>query len=133
MKGLSKKQLARRDELVSALTDTRANLADELSSAHDYMQDAVDAVETVLADYNTAIGEALEFASDVGADIVGYMAARSDKWQASEKADDYANWADYWISAEIEEIHLEDVISFEVDDAPHEFAATLEMLPEEAG
>lgn len=104
MRKLSAELVARRDALVGRLAEARV-LVESVAAAHDKVVDEIEALR-----------------DEVVAAIDEYVGARSDKWQAGERAERYLDWRGEW----------EDLVVDKVDvpiDAGDEIAA----LPVEVG
>jgi hypothetical protein len=79
----------------------------DLRLAYENLYDAVN-------EYNVLVGEVNAFAAEVAREMQDYFDERSEAWQASDKADEFASWMSAWDTLEIEEADIpEGIYEFE--------------------
>lgn len=119
MKKLSKEQMEIRGELIEALKEAEGTVNELIEAANRKIEDANEAINDAngaLSDLNNAIdtlnakiAEAETWGSEISSEIGDYMDERSDKWQESEKADNYRSWKEPFESLTTDSIeHIED-------------------------
>lgn len=94
MKKLSKSDIARRAEIATKLAEALSAVEDE----HNVLQEAMNAYNAKVADYNEALAEANGFVEDIANEIQSYMDDRSEKWHEGDTGEMYATWVDGWTS-----------------------------------
>jgi hypothetical protein len=123
MRKLSKERIAERDALQGKFYDLETALeiaADEFNSA---VEAAWEKVEAAMTAYNEAIADANQWQQDCAAAIQDYIDGRSEKWQASEKGQEYAEWVREYEET-FDELNLE---------KPNELSLDLENMSELLG
>ena len=70
------------------------DLKRQLSGLYDRLLDAASEAEHAVDSYNELATEYNDALAEVVNQIETYVDARSEKWQESERADDYAEWVD---------------------------------------
>lgn len=111
MKKLTSSQQARHREIVDKLEEYQAEGSALVDAYNDKLaelyQELHDTVENLGADLLSDIGnldrsclqEAEEFAEEVRDSLTEFFDARSEKWQESEKGQEYQSWIDDWEAA----------------------------------
>lgn len=89
MKGLTEKQLERRDELVIELRAIEMTLS------------------PVLASFNEKLGEARKFVEEIHFDMEAYASDHSDQWHEGEAGEVHAEWRGEWEGAELDDISFD--------------------------
>lgn len=94
-------------ELRDALNDAWKKLDAQIDTYNSSLDDMREEIETAVEEYNSAIAEAREFRDEIVQDIEDYMSERSDKWQESDKAEQYRAWQSEWEGIELDEMEFE--------------------------
>ena len=66
------------------------------------------AMETAIDNYNSMIREVRELRDEIVTAVDDYVAERSEKWQESERAGEYADFKSFWEDMELEEVDVPD-------------------------
>jgi len=106
MKKISKDQINRRDELQGKLQSLMTDLETACEAYNEALREKWGAIDDALGAYNEAIGEVNEWQQEVAADIQSYVDDRSEKWQESDKAQEYDSWREEF-EEEFDEVTLE--------------------------
>ena len=111
MKKLTASQQARHQEIVDKLEEYQAEGSALVEAYNDRLeelyQELHDTVRKLGSDLLSDIGdldrscleEAEEFAEEVRDSLTEFFDARSEKWQESEKGQEYQSWIDEWEAA----------------------------------
>lgn len=104
MKGLTKDQLKRRDDIAGQLAVVQVEL------------------EQALAKFKAKVVEAQAFCQEVKDDIEAYITDRSDRWQEGERGQAYSEWRDAWENVEFGDVE-------ELDEQAAETLLALDSEP----
>ena len=129
---LDKQEIARRDGLVTDLTEARSKLEDAISTYNDAMSKLQDPLNDVLKTYNEALEAARGFAEDIASQADGDIDDKSDKWREGDKGQEATEWKDAWERAALDDLEITFPEDLSIDDAD-DHAVILSELPVEAG
>ncbi len=131
MKSLTKDHLTKRDEIVAALRVAAEKVEAAISQFNANLEVAMAPVDAAVEEYNRVVEQAGELAVDVYFEAEADFCNRSEKWQDSEKGEEYQEWMDQWnnVSLELAEVGRPD----ELETPDLSAADTLESLPQEPG
>lgn len=130
MKTLTKNQLAEKARLGLALHQAAQKVDTAIAAFNHVLDEAKAPVEQALEEYNDALRQAAEFCEEVASDQQSYFDDKSEKWQESDRGQEYQQWMNDWANVCLDEATVELPDEVEVPDlsAPD----TLEDLPDEA-
>ena len=90
---LSADALKQRDDIYDALHAIQEKLEDAFTDFNrTRTEEQWAAVEQVAADYNQRVAEANEWQADVAGEIDAYIESKSEKWQESDRGQQYVSW-----------------------------------------
>lgn len=92
MTKLTKKDIAERDNLTAELRDKRATLDEAIEAYNTAAATAWSTVEEALAAYNEAFVPAVAWVEEKGDAIAEYIGGKSDKWQESNRGEQFGTW-----------------------------------------
>ena len=130
MKKISKDLLKERDETCAKLREARSVLDGAVADFNNAMQAEWEKVSAAQDAYNEIRADAQSWMESVASDIQSYMDERSEKWQESDKAQEYDQWRSEF-EGDLEEASIEqpDELELDIEDA----AESLEQMPEKIG
>jgi len=130
MQKLSKAQIKERDDLSAKLSEAGDVLNAAITKYNEAIKAAYEDVEKAMSEFNTAVIEARDFVEQVHSDIENYYDDKSEKWQESERGQNYSSWRDAWSEAisELNEVEYSEPDSFDEADIPDE---VIDCLPTE--
>lgn len=126
---LSKQQLAAKAKLYNDLIAAREAVEAAVVEFNETVQEAMPPVAEAVDRYNTAVQAAAELAEEVASDIQNFIDDKSEKWQESDRGQEYATWAEEWNSPDLfEEVKIEFPSELETPEMEH--GDTLDVLPD---
>jgi seryl-tRNA synthetase len=97
MKTISKAHQKQIAETVAKLTEARTEI-----------EEAVQALNEAIGTYNMALQDAAAIRNEIVASMEDHYDNRSEKWQASESGERYAEWKAEWEDIDMTEIDVVD-------------------------
>lgn len=131
MKALIKAQKTERDALLSILRDRMTDLQDDVATFNDGVAALLASLQVGVDNYNEASDSVKGWLESVRESIQEYVDDRSEKWQESDKAQEYQDWLEAY-AVDLEDFNLPDIEPVSLDDL-EDYAETIEQLPEEVG
>lgn len=131
MKALIKAQKTERDALLSILRDRMTDLQDDVATFNDGVAALLANLQVGVDNYNEASDSVKGWLESVRESIQEYVDDRSEKWQESDKAQEYQDWLEAY-AVDLEDFNLPDIEPVSLDDL-EDYAETIEQLPEEVG
>ncbi len=129
MKKLNKTEVKTKNALSTSITEIRDRLEDECGKPEDERE--MDAILALLARYNAALSDALDFCEDKASRLQDYMDDRSESWRESDAASACEDWKSQWEDVDFEPIALEDLGDPPNVDDLQDHADTLDQIPDE--
>jgi uncharacterized protein with NRDE domain len=123
-------QVKQRAAIVEAINGKHADLEQAVNAFNAAITEHFEKVQAAVDAYNESVSDAQSFMEEVATDIRSYIEDRSEKWQESDKGQEYSGWADEWEgtldTAEIgppEEIEVPDNVAPTFEDIAEEVEA----------
>lgn len=127
---LDKQETARRDEIVTDLTNAAAKLEDVVNVYNEAVTALRKPLDDALLAYNEAVEAARGFAQDIASQADSDLSEKSQRWQEGDKGEAAISWKDEWESASFNDVSVEYPDNITIDGVDH--ADTLDQLPVEA-
>lgn len=131
MNKLTKEMKTTRDALCRIIRDRRTDLDDDVATFNDGVAALLAVLQVAVDNYNEATVNMREWLESTRESIQSYVDERSEKWQESDKAQEYQGWIEAY-DVELDEFTLPDIEPVSLDDL-EDYAETIEQLPEEVG
>lgn len=130
MKSLNKQQQAEKGRICEHLRQAASKVESELQRFDEAVQDAAVPVQQAIESYNEALRNAAEFVENVASDLQSVYDEKSEKWQESERGENFKRWIEEWESIVLDDAEIEIPESVEPPDLSA--ADNIELLTDEA-
>jgi hypothetical protein len=127
---LSKDEIARRDEIISAMREKYNDLDDEIRDYNEKLAALKAPVEAALEAYNATLSDARAFAEDIAGQADSDISDKSEKWQEGERGQAATAWKDEWEALSFDSISIDFPDEIDFSESSDE-ADTLENASEE--
>lgn len=107
MMKLSKAEIDQRDDHVSALKKAK----EEIDDLAEGINESIDDLNEKIAEYNQLLGAAGTFTKEIAQQQSDYIDDKSERWQESDRGQEYSSWKDEWEDYDHEEINDVETIS----------------------
>jgi uncharacterized protein YukE len=128
MKALSKKDAARKAELIEKIRDQATDLSSAVAKFNDGLAELRDDLRAAVTDYNEAVQAAEEFRADIASQMQSYFDEKSGKWQEGDSGQVYQQWISDWDSP-LTEVEIK--LPYDISEPSDEASAELEGLADD--
>jgi len=114
MPKLTKAQKTAKDQISTDLANAWTDLEEAFEQYNLRVQEAFATLQAQITLYNNELSKARDFASEVAQETADYISEKSDKWQESDKGQEYQSFQEEYESLQLDDIELDEPAEIEL-------------------